>query len=128
MFDQHNHCGSLEQRNDEQHSGQGPELFMFGVPFPGHGSWFPCLLNQLGKHEQMTPVKLPTPCYFQTHRMSQKMLGEVAKKTTNTYKHLISKISIINQTSHHQSPKTKQNISSIIWVFPKIVVPQMDGL
>lgn len=68
------------------------------------------LLNQLGKHEQIAPVKLPTPCYFQTHRMSQRMLGKVAKIPTNTYKNLISKISKIsiisnkftNLTSHRQ--------------------------
>lgn len=75
------------------------ELFMNGS-----------LLNQLGKHEQIAPVKLPTPCYFQTHRMSQRMLGKVAKIPTNTYKNLISKISKIsiisnkftNLTSHRQ--------------------------
>ena len=75
------------------------ELFMNGS-----------LLNQLGKHEQIPPVKLPTPCYFQTNRMSQRMLGKVAKIPTNTYKNLISKISKIsiisnkftNQTSHRQ--------------------------
>lgn len=68
------------------------------------------LLNQLGKHEQIPPVKLPTPCYFQTNRMSHRMLGKVAEKPTNTYENLISKISKIsiisnkftNQTSHRQ--------------------------
>ena len=91
---------------------QKPPLWSIPLSICGSSELFMngSLLNQLGKHEQIAPVKLPTPCYFQTNRMSQRMLGEVAEKPTNTYENLISKISKIsiisnkftNQTSHRQ--------------------------